>query len=1264
LRKLKSIYFASAFLAAVVSLQAQVTVDKTSVTLSGQVGGPAVQQTINVSSSSSSAIFYLATISESTASGVQWLRFGGTCNAGITGTNGTTPASFTITADPSCVGAGTYNGSITISPQTAGSVNVVIPVTFTVSSVGVSPSSLTFAYQTGGTIPSAQSLTVTGPNSAFTAAASTSNGGTWLQVAPTSGAITGGSATISAILDPNITPTLAAGTYNGAITITPSGSSSNTPVSVPVTLTVTVPPPVTISSNSLQINYQIGGSNNSPQQVLTISTTSTQALSFGLSATVNNNPSGRSWIILNPSSGTVPAIGSTQVTVSYDTTANLPAGTWAGQIMLFTPGATPAQQTINVSLLVSTQPLISVPNAGLNFAYELNSGATPPAQSIVVTSTNAAPGAATGQIPVTASATTTNGGSGWLTVTPSLGTTGTASPFSIAVNPTGLVPGKYQGTVTFTGAGAGNGPQSVPVTLTVGNDPSLIVNQSSLTFENQIGQAPVATPQTSQVITVGSSTGATLNYTATAATNPAGGSWLVLSGNTTGSTNNVFTVTVLPSGLAAGTYTGTVTITATNPTTGNGAVNSPVIIPVTFYVSASPLLVVTLPGIPPSQPVLTAQINGAPTATQAITLNSTNPAVTLNYSAAFSPNQGGNWLLFNANGTTAPGSNVINISANPGLLSAGTYTGTLTITATGSSAVANSPYNIPITFQVTSGTIQLSQTSLQFSQLAGGTPPVPQTVTVSSNGQPLNFQTAAAVSTSVPWLSATPATGNTSSSGVVTVSVDGSKLSPGTYTATVTITSPGATNSPATITVTLTVQSGTITASQVALTFQQVANSTVSPSAQTVNVTSSPTGLPFTVSATAANGGTWLSAAVVSGGSTSSSGTAPASVQVTVSGANSFATGTYTGTVTITSPGAAGSPITIPVTLNVVPPQNFTVTPGGPLAFNFIIGGTAPAAQQVQISSSGTTTFTATPKTTDGANWLAVTPSSGNVGTAPVNLSVQVTPTGLAVGNYTGTITISSPNLINPVVVNVTLGVSNIPTPVILGIRNAGSGFLGALAPGEIVAVYGTGIGPTPPVGTQLTSTGSVSTNIGNTQVFFDGVPAPIIFASASQTNVVVPYEVAGRPTATVTVVYSNVSSAPLTYNVQPTVPGVYTQNLTGTGPGAILNQDFSVNGPNKPAAANSVVAVYLTGDGVLSPPAPTGGVAPIGVLYQTVASVTATVGGQPAKVFYSGSSAGLVFGATQVNVQIPTGLTTGPQQIIITIGGVASQTGVTVQVQ
>ena len=99
----------------------------------------------------------------------------------------------------------------------------------------------------------------------------------------------------------------------------------------------------------------------------------------------------------------------------------------------------------------------------------------------------------------------------------------------------------------------------------------------------------------------------------------------------------------------------------------------------------------------------------------------------------------------------------------------------------------------------------------------------------------------------------------------------------------------------------------------------------------------------------------------------------------------------------------------------------------------------------------------------------------------------------------------------------------------------------------SIVAVFGTSIGPPAPAYGTLNASGTLlNTSAGSTRVLFDGVPAPVVYASATQTNVMVPYEVAGRPTTSVVVEYQGVQSAPLIYNVTPPRRGSYTQNYSG----------------------------------------------------------------------------------------------------------------------
>jgi uncharacterized protein (TIGR03437 family) len=139
-------------------------------------------------------------------------------------------------------------------------------------------------------------------------------------------------------------------------------------------------------------------------------------------------------------------------------------------------------------------------------------------------------------------------------------------------------------------------------------------------------------------------------------------------------------------------------------------------------------------------------------------------------------------------------------------------------------------------------------------------------------------------------------------------------------------------------------------------------------------------------------------------------------------------------------------------------------------------------------------------------------------------------------------------------------------------------------------------------------------------------------------------------------------------YTVLSSQPGIYTQNSSGTGPGAILNQNNSVNGPNNPAAIGSVIAVYMTGEGVTSPASTTGGVAPGNGsgLNHPIPTVTATVGGIgiPATVNYAGSAPDIVYGVMQVNLTIPANAPAGAQPIVISVGTAQTQTGVTISVQ
>lgn len=1223
-------------LLAATGLQAQTLgVDRSTLVFSAQVNGPAVSQTVHLTTTSGTINFALLSVLPS------WLK--------VTPTAGTAPSDLTVTADPTGFLPGNYGAQFTIFGGNQS--NVTVNVTLAVGSLSLNPGSLSFSYQTGATPPASQNLNLTfAQGTSVSLSAATTSGGNWLLVSPTSGT---SSFAAAVSVNPAVLSTLASGTYNGTITVTPS---AGTAVNVPVTLTVSPTPPVTVSPTAVSLGYQIGGSNNSAQQTITISTTGTQGVPFTLTPTADFNPSGRVWFTVSPSqSGTIPANGNIQVTVAYDTTASLPAGTYTGRITL-NSGGTPNPIVINVTLLVSNSPLLNAPTGSLNFSYQTGT-ALPAPQNVTVSSTS-------GQLPLTISAATTSGGS-WLSA-PATGTSGTA--FSVNVNPTGLAPATYNGTITVSSPQAGNPALQIPVTLVVTNNPVIVisangcstaVNQSCpLTFAFQPGQANPAT----QTLKISSSTGTPLNFNAFANTPSCGGAWLGAL-NVNGTTDTTLQVSANPAGIAAGSKCdATIAITATNAATGEKVPNSPLNIPVTFYVSSTPLLVANQNAFN-----FVAQQGGSQPPAQSVALTSTSSTDQLTYTTSFTTNSGGNnWLLVGPQtGTTASGSNIVTVAVLPGLLSAQAqpYSGTITITATGpgGAAVADSPITIPVTLQVTAGTMTVSPSTLSFSQPVGGSAPAAQTISVASSNQQLSYTVSAQQQTTsggINWLTATPASGSTP--GTITVTADGSKLPAGTYTGTVMVTSTTASTggSPANIPVTLTVTAGTISSTTTSLTFAQAVGGTQPPT-QTVAIAATPGPINITVTTSTDNGGNnWLSA-------TPASGTAPGNITVTANG-GSLPLGQYTGKVTITAapPGATGSPIVIPVTFNVVTGQTLSVSPNN-LSFAYALGASNPTAQTVQVSATGgAAPFTTQATTASGGSWLSVSPTSGNT---PATLTVTANPSNLTAGTYSGTITVSSPNSVSPTTISVSLVVAAVPKPVVNLVGNAGSYVAGGVSPGENIVIFGTGIGPATLAAGTLTPSGGFSTTTGNTQVTFDGTPAPIIYASATQTSVMVPYGVFGRTSTVIRVTYLGVQSDPLTYNVLLAAPGIYTLNQQGNGPGAIINQNNTVNGPGNAAPKNSVVAIYMTGEGATDSIPQDGAIATS--LFHPRLPVSATVGGVSATVEYAGSAPGIVYGVMQVNVRIPADAPSGAQPIVVTFGNnttgtFSTQGGVTVQVQ
>jgi uncharacterized protein (TIGR03437 family) len=238
--------------------------------------------------------------------------------------------------------------------------------------------------------------------------------------------------------------------------------------------------------------------------------------------------------------------------------------------------------------------------------------------------------------------------------------------------------------------------------------------------------------------------------------------------------------------------------------------------------------------------------------------------------------------------------------------------------------------------------------------------------------------------------------------------------------------------------------------------------------------------------------------------------------------------------------------------------------------------------------------------------------------------------------------------------------------PVVAAVANAASYATGAVAPGEMVVIYGSLLGGATIATMQVTTEGLVATTLAGTRVLFDGVSAPLLYTTENQVSAIVPYGLDGHAQTSLQVEYQGIQSVPFVLPVTKAAPGIFTADSSGRGQGAIVNQDGTINTPDNPASSGSLVSIYGTGDGQTLP-AGKDGIIISGAadLRYTLLPVTASIGGQTADVVYAGSVGGEVAGIFQANVRVPKDLPSGTSlPVNLTVGSSGSQTGVTIAVQ
>ncbi len=206
---------------------------------------------------------------------------------------------------------------------------------------------------------------------------------------------------------------------------------------------------------------------------------------------------------------------------------------------------------------------------------------------------------------------------------------------------------------------------------------------------------------------------------------------------------------------------------------------------------------------------------------------------------------------------------------------------------------------------------------------------------------------------------------------------------------------------------------------------------------------------------------------------------------------------------------------------------------------------------------------------------------------------------------------------------------------------NAASYVGGGVAPGEIVTIFGSAMGPSQLVPLRLTEERRLATTLADTRILFNGVPAPLLYVSANQSSAIVPYAVAGRTSVDVQVEYKGIRSEVVTAPVLASRPGIFSLDSSGRGQGAILNEDGSINSPSNPAPRGSIVAIYSTGGGEADSAVVDGQILSV-VLPRTRLPVSVSFGANledeyaEGEVLYAGGASGSVAGLLQVNVRVP----------------------------
>jgi uncharacterized protein (TIGR03437 family) len=650
---------------------------------------------------------------------------------------------------------------------------------------------------------------------------------------------------------------------------------------------------------------------------------------------------------------------------------------------------------------------------------------------------------------------------------------------------------------------------------------------------------------------------------------------------------------------------------------------------------------------------------GGQAASQPLTLTSQG-----SQTSTFSATASTSWLSVSpASGSSSPGApGVLTITATPGNLLPGTYTGVVAIQSGGTLLA---PVTVTMTISGAQPILILSQAGLSYRAAQGGGAPLTQDFGILNLGQGvLNWNAqATTLSGNSNWLSISPANGTVNRPyldvSLVNVAVDPAGLTAGTYYGQIKVSASGVSNSPQSISVVLTIlPPGTNPGPEVRPTGLIFAGpQSPNPAAQAVTIGNTRAD-PATFGSAPVTGpgvGVWFAYTPGSSSVVAGKGVA-VSVQPDFS---KLSPGATRGEIALLFDDGSSADVAL---LAVVPPpgtsgpeqgrlapraatcapNQLNIVPSGP-AVNTTIG--QPVTIEVRIVDSCAVALT---NSTQGAavrvSFSNGDPPSGmtHVGNGRWTTTWQPQRSS-ASGTYVATVTAFEglPNgtiFGNQVDIPVTInGRGDVPI-VSSGAVNAAS-FVSdtPVAPGGLVTIFGDKLTAD---SSGVTGQQPFPSQLSGTQVLLGGVALPLLYASGSQINAQAPFDLPLNVPTQLVVQRGSALSIPRAISVAPAQPAIFTKDQTGTGQGAVVNGVTNALADSAaPVTAGDTVTIYCTGLGAVSPSVPTGSAATGPV--STVQPVTVQMGGQSASVIYAGLAPGFP-GLYQVNAVVPVGITPG----------------------